>query len=156
MAGKVIFTVAERFWSRVVKTESCWNWQRLHETGYGKLRVAGKLLFAHRLSWEMFRGPIPLGMWIMHKCDNRACVNPDHLQVGTPLDNVRDMVAKGRQRWIPKPGSANGYAKLSEEKVIRIRAMRAAGMTQQSIADEMNISRGNISMITARKVWKHI
>lgn len=85
----------------------CWLWtgtlkKPVRGLGYGHFRVSGKTKVAHRVSWEIFRGPIPDGLCVCHKCDVSICVNPDHLFLGTRLDNIEDMVAKGRQSngWI--------------------------------------------------------
>jgi len=101
--------IGSRFWKYVEKTESCWLWTGYkNHLGYGRMTVTVapkqyKLMATHRLSWKMHRGPIPEGKVVMHDCDNPACVNPDHLLLGTQLDNMRDMKAKGRdnrrKRW---------------------------------------------------------
>lgn len=89
---------ADRFWSRVRKTEGCWEWQgcRHHRSGYGHIRVAERLLQTHRLAFEIAFGPIPDGVYVCHKCDVPFCVRPDHLFLGTQTENMADMVAKGR------------------------------------------------------------
>lgn len=95
--------IAVRFWRFVRKTDGCWWWTgSANARGYGSIRpatgssVRGKAKMAHRLAWELANGPIPEGHYICHRCDNPSCVNPAHLFVGTPSDNMRDCVAKGR------------------------------------------------------------
>lgn len=96
--------LADRFWSRVQKGEGCWLWGgSLKTNGYGQLNGPsqgggrdGKNLLAHRVAWELVNGPIPDGLWVLHRCDNPPCVNPAHLFLGTVRDNVIDMWTKGR------------------------------------------------------------
>lgn len=89
----------KRFWAKVKRgtAEECWPWTGSKlKTGYGQLRENGKMIRAHRVSWELSRGPIPEGMNVCHHCDNPPCCNPDHLFIGTHLDNTRDKMHKGR------------------------------------------------------------
>lgn len=92
----------ERFWPKVQKTDCCWEWTGyVMPNGYGTFgrgrAIEGKV-YAHRFAYEALVGPIPVGQHVCHRCDNRRCVRPDHLFLGTQRDNMRDMVAKGRKR----------------------------------------------------------
>jgi len=98
-------TYEERFWSRVDKSDDCWEWTRGKFTsGYGSVYFKGKRVQTHRVSWVLTFGEIPEhdsyhGMCVLHKCDNPGCVNPDHLFLGTQQDNITDMIHKHRAKW---------------------------------------------------------
>jgi hypothetical protein len=91
--------IRKQFEKTVIKTDNCWGWKKAPlKTGYGALYIGQKRFSsAHRISWLLHRGDIPKGLFVCHKCDNRICTNPDHLFIGTHLDNMRDMVSKNRQ-----------------------------------------------------------
>ena len=90
-------TLSERFWAKVNRDGDCWMWTgTLNHKGYGQFWFGTKHHQSHRASWMMHRGPIPDGMWVLHKCDTPSCVNPAHLYLGTHAENMADMVARGR------------------------------------------------------------
>ncbi len=134
----------------------CWEWRRTHNgQGYGELRVAGRMIYAHRLAYELSKGPIPAGFDVMHACDNPRCINPDHLSAGTRNTNMADCHARGRSK-IPSPrmrGETNGAAKLSGAQVQEIRGRLAAGETQRSIAADYSVSQSLVSAIKRGRLW---
>ncbi len=91
------YLIKPRFWAKVRVTPGCWEWTgaKTH-FGYGKMMIAGKVVRAHRVSYELHVGAIPSELLIRHRCDNPACVNPDHLEPGTQADNIQDMMERGR------------------------------------------------------------
>lgn len=117
--------------------------------GYGQVRNDYKAYYAHRMAWELVNGPIPEGNYVLHRCDNRRCVNPDHLFLGSFDDNMQDMVQKRRHAF----GERNGHAKLSEDQV---RAIRFSGGKQEDVAAVYNISRTIVSQIRSGKIWRHV
>lgn len=116
-------SIEELFWPNVTKTETCWLWNNgRNPTEYGQVGYGGRGTAnhrAHRVSWELHRGPIPRGMFVCHTCDNPPCVNPDHLFLGTPADNTADMVQKGRAR-----GGRPKGTKLSPQSLESFRRKR--------------------------------
>lgn len=157
--------LTERFWKHVAKGSSCWFWTGATGTdGYGRIRgefPSKRNWIAHRLSFVIHYGAIPDGLNICHKCDNRLCVNPDHLFAGTQLENVHDMIVKGRANNL-KPvgcqvGSRNNASKLSEPSVLEIRKRYASGdVTQDALAKEYGVSRLTIHSVVKFKNWKHL
>lgn len=131
---------AGRFWSNVNKRESgCWEWKGapLQNMPYGRLRVRGIQVKAHRYAYELTHGPIgDTKIMVCHKCDNPICVNPDHLFLGSAAENMRDMIAKGRHRG----GRVLGGVKVTPEARAEIRAARDGGEPVRSIALRYNIS----------------
>jgi hypothetical protein len=121
----------------------CWEWHGTkHMAGYGSYRVNGKSFLAHRVSWMIFNGEMPEGLCVCHKCDNRKCINPNHLFVGTQGDNVRDMILKGRFN----PGG-NNEKRLTDTERFEIVEMRRAGHKQKVIAQKYRVSQPTISSV---------
>lgn len=149
----------DRFWARVQRGDGCWEWTgRLNEHGYGGLWFRRKMDRAHRVAWTLTNGEIPAGLCVLHHCDNRRCVRPDHLFVGTQLDNMRDMVAKGRQAH-PRPlrGLDHPRGKLSDEDVAVIRAVREfrrprGKYTATHLGVLFGVSQAHVSRIWADQV----
>lgn len=171
----------DRFWSKVEKlgTEGgCWLWTgSCGIKGYGQFYLNRTMRLAHRVSYTLNIAPIPAGLFVCHSCDQRLCVNPAHLWVGTNLDNMRDCCAKGRiasgdrsfARLHPerlsrgaahaasRRGELNGSAKLTAANVIEIRERYASGgIYQAQLAREFEVDKTLISLVIKRKTWAHI
>ena len=135
-----------RFWRKVSRGDGCWLWTgSTLPAGYGQIDQRG----AHRVSYEIHFGPIPDGMHVCHKCDVPACVRPDHLFLGTPLDNMRDKIAKGRDTR----GEAVNTAKLTPRQVEEIRERYAKGERQTSLAKSFGVGQPHVSSIVRGKCW---
>lgn len=143
----------ERFWSKVRKTDGCWQWTAaIHHSGYGMFGVKKTMVQAHRLAYELCIGEIPEGMFACHTCDNRSCVNPKHIFIGTAKDNTRDMFSKGRAIQLRE---RHWNAKLTESDVLQIRDMWRSGLyTQSQIAKRFGVDRAHISGLVNNKYWK--
>lgn len=124
------------------------------ESRYGTIWYKGESVSCHVASWMVHKGPIPNGIWVLHTCDVKRCINPEHLFLGTAFDNMQDMHAKGRND--PRHGWLNHSAVLDDDKVHEIRALLQSDMTQQQIANRFNVSQSVISNIKFRKTWSHI
>jgi hypothetical protein len=148
--------LAERFWSHVdiQAPDECWLWTgALDGKGYGVITVDYKTARAHRKSYELSIGPIPTGLLICHKCDVRACVNPQHLFPGTYYDNAVDMYQKGRSNPPRHRGEKHGNAKVTEETV---RLIRSDTRSTVAISRETGLSETQVSRIRKRECWQHI
>jgi hypothetical protein len=149
--------LSERFWAKVDRSagpDGCWEWTagRL-PNGYGKIWVDGISDGAHRVSWALAHGPIRDGLFVLHTCDNRPCVNPAHLYLGTQSDNIRDMDRRGRRP--DQAGDRNPAAKLTWHDVGAIRRAWATGRhTQQHLAELWGISQPRISRIVSGQGWR--
>jgi hypothetical protein len=150
--------LTRRFWQKVDKTETCWNWtSSLNSKGYGQLALKHYPLLAHRLSYAIHRGE-PGAMYVLHRCDNPRCVNPDHLFLGTVHDNNRDMFAKGRARGGGKPGEGSHNAVLTNQQVLEIRARYVPGRRGDGpkAARKYGVSVQTIHRILRRQAWSHL
>lgn len=139
--------IAERFWKKVDKSGDCWMWTGYKNTkGYGYIGIGSKTQRAHRVAWELEKGPIPEGIEVCHRCDNPSCVRVSHLFLGAPVDNTADMWSKGR-----------GAARLTEAQVIEIRQRYAQGnVTYIMLASDYGVHWSTIAYAVTRKTWKHI
>lgn len=123
-------TLPARFWAKVDKTEGCWLWIAGSRGQYGSIKISGQVVDAHRVSWQLAYGAIPDGLCVCHKCDVPLCVRPDHLFLGTKLDNNRDMYAKGRGQR----GDRSGL-RLHPEAVIRGSKVKVAIFTEDLVRE---------------------
>jgi hypothetical protein len=131
----------EKFWSKVEKTDECWLWNGVKDRyGYGRLNCERKRTSAHIFSFLLHGGTIPEDYVVRHKCRNRNCVNPDHLETGTHTENMRDKVRDGTNAM-----------KLTKTQVLEIR--ERVNETQRKLAKEFNVSQRTISCIISRKLW---
>ena len=154
-------TLAERLNAKTKKRNNgCWEWQGYlaSGTGYGVMSVGNRPKGVHRVAYELNHGPIPKGMCVCHTCDNRKCIRPDHLFLGTKADNLEDMRAKGRQakgKKVSNPGSTNGNSRITEDDVRKIRQQYEDGVAQVELARRFGIDQTNVSCIVRRVTWKH-
>jgi predicted DNA-binding protein (UPF0251 family) len=162
---------AERFWAKVSKVETpqgCWIWTgSFFNDGYGQFWTPKNARHAHRIAWELTYGPIPPGLHVCHSCDNKRCVRPSHLFLGTPADNSFDMVRKGRQsrgdrhyaRLHPeclRRGQQHGMAKLTDAGVRTIREEWLLGVPQRTLARRFGVSQRAVWNILRGRGWKHV
>ena len=152
-----------RFWEKVAFPDDneCWNWiGGIVKRGYGSFGIRCddnkiRMKYAHRIAWEYCNGKIPIGMNVLHHCDNPRCVNPTHLFLGTHSDNMVDMHSKSRGGNLV--GEKSNLSKLSEKDVLKIRNYyKDKKYNQYELAFIFNVSQACISDIVNRKTWKHI
>lgn len=152
-----------KFWTKIDQRgpDECWPWTgRLIPQGYGAAWFCGRPARAHRIAYELVRGPIPPGEGyhgtvVRHRCDNRPCCNPAHLELGTQADNVRDAIERGRRA--DKRGERTGTSLLTESDVMNIRAARRRGIIWRVIAlDYPHMSVGGVMQAGRGKRWPHL
>ncbi len=160
--SRVDRSLSEAFSRRYERApDGCWHWLGAKSAlGYGILPSGRRLgtteRTAHRISWLLLRGVIPSGMKVLHRCDVRRCVNPEHLFIGTQADNVRDMMEKGRGRHVPMFGEENPMSVLTEASVIAIRAeYRRGKISQKALSSRYKVSVMTINRAVRRQTWSH-
>ncbi len=129
--------------------DGCWVWMHRLTDGYGQTRINGVISRAHRVMYSLTNGPIPEGMQVLHSCDNRACVNPLHLWLGTNADNMHDKYLKNRQT----KGETHGMHVLTENNVRQIRELIKQGESQRHIASWFGVDQSNVYQINTGKTW---
>lgn len=133
----------------------CWLWTKgLFNSGYGSLYLNGKSELAHRFAWRLHKGPIPIGLCVLHRCDVPSCVNPEHLFVGTKADNNIDMIAKGRARKRGLRGEENPKARLTASQADEIRKRHSLGETQARLGKVYGVTQATIWRVVHSHSWK--
>ena len=140
-------------WVNYSASNGCWEWTGSKDGGgYGMAFVDGVMVKSHRYSWEYYFGSIPSGLWVLHKCDNPACINPEHLFLGTNGDNMKDKVKKERQSRLF--GDKNGRCVMTKDLVIELRQLYASGkFSYRDLVGRFNISQTQVARIIKKESW---
>jgi len=152
---KLLKQVIKAYNERVIKTpEGCWDWSGGTTTfGYARFKVAYKMYYGHRISYELHKGTIPEGFLVRHSCDNPKCTNPNHLVLGTHEDNNQDKIERNRQAY----GESHGNAKIKEIDVKEIQELVAwKTLTDREISSLLNTSLHTVQSIKYGRTWKHL
>ena len=151
-----------RLWSRAEPVGDCLVWQGARAWGgYGLLMWNGeRRRRAHRVAYELTHGPIPIGLHVLHRCDNPPCIRPEHLFLGTQTDNMYDRIAKGRGMLRPpvrdQKGTHNPAATLDDRSVRAIRSLAVQGVLHRIIASAFGVNKRTIGNVVRRDTWGHI
>jgi len=146
-----------RFSRKVIirQENDCWDFDGFHDQGgYGKFRYNGRQIAASRAAYIFYIGPIPIGMCVLHVCDNPGCVNPSHLKIGTNLDNITDRNNKNRNAH--PIGEKHPKAKLTDLMVKEIKMRVAFGDTHAKVAKEYMVSPACVDLIIEKRTWRHV
>lgn len=159
MTGRVYPPLADRLAMQLDKSTGCWLWTGyVLKSGYAQIKRDGRSAYVHRVAFELHHGidlasPKDGGPLVCHHCDVRHCANPEHLFLGTPTDNVQDMIRKGRRVASDQRGAANNSAKLTEEQVHEI---RRDTRRLQDIAEDYGVALSTISLVKSHDRWSHL
>lgn len=145
----------ERFEEKIFHSpDGCWLWTAAQtKSGYGHMNTGGEMTRAHRVSYVLYKGSIPDGLFVCHSCDVRLCVNPSHLFLATGKENSEDMVRKGRSTR----GEKNSSAKLTEDDVRYLRSIPKRDKVRKLLfAKQHSIAYSSLAQIINRRKWKHV
>lgn len=158
MTDETLEGLRARFWARVRYSPGCWEWTGCKSAGYGRIRLGGRgggrSVGAHQAS-VILDGRDPTGFVVRHSCDNRGCVNPAHLLLGTHTDNHADMDTRSRR--VDNRGERSGSAKLTAAQVRTIRkTYESGGISQRELGARFGVSQSTINLIVTRRRWTHV
>lgn len=162
---RVKVALSVRFWSKAEHMpDGCWNWTgSINNRGYGQFNIDNRCVLAHRVAYDLANGGITVReegrdqkdkACVLHRCDNKKCVNPAHLFLGTPEENTQDMAGKGRMRHAS--GEDSGAAKLTWEKVAEIRAIYTPGSGLKKLAKRYGVTKSTVIEIVKGRTWRKV